>query len=196
LLIALLGIAATAVVVARRTTPEAISTVAAPTDIASLPVLADAAPEVTASTWFNSTPLDSQSLRGKVVLYDFWTFGCINCRHTQPYVQAWHDRYARDGLVVVSVHTPEFAYEADPDNVRRYVRENRITYPVALDPDRSVWAAFGNRYWPAFYLHDRAGHRRLLRIGEGSYASTEDAIRALLGVAASAPRATVDGTAR
>lgn len=162
---------------------------------AALPV-GEQAPPVRARQWLNSRPLTSTDLAGKVVLYDFWTFGCINCRHTQPYVQAWHDRYARDGLVVLSIHTPEFGYEADPANVSRYVRENQVTYPVALDPDSAVWDAFGNRYWPQFYLHDRAGHRRLIRIGEGSYASTEDAIRALLGVPASAPRANVRESGR
>ena len=148
-----------------------------------------AAPAVQADQWLNTAPLTTADLAGKVVLYDFWTFGCVNCRHTQPYVKAWHARYARDGLVVLSVHTPEFGYEADAGNVRDYVRENGITYPVALDPDHRIWDAFDNHYWPQFYLHDRDGHRRLVRIGEGSYDSTEDAIRTLLGVPATAPRA-------
>jgi len=154
-----------------------------------LPILRKDAPAIRASDWLNTEPLDASSLAGKVVLYDFWTFGCVNCRHTQPYVKAWHERYARDGLVVLSVHTPEFGYEADPANVRDYVRENGITYPVALDPDHTVWDAFDNHYWPQFYLHDRTGHRRLVRIGEGSYDGTEDAIRALLGIPPTAPRA-------
>jgi thiol-disulfide isomerase/thioredoxin len=161
-------------------------------DPASVLPVGPKAPAVRASGWLNTAALAPADLAGKVVLYDFWTFGCVNCRNTQPHVKAWHARYAKDGLVVLSIHTPEFGYEADPANVRRYVADNGITYPVALDPDSTVWDAFGNHYWPQFYLHDRQGHRRLVRIGEGSYDSTEDAIRALLGVPTTAPRASVE----
>ena len=149
------------------------------------------APGIRASGWLNSDPLDAADLRGKVVLYEFWTFGCINCRHVLPHVKAWYDRYAADGLVVVGVHTPEFGYEADPSAVADFVRENGIRYPVALDPDGTVWQAFGNRYWPQFSLHDRDGRRRLVKIGEGGYDTTEDAIRALLGVDPRSRRAAV-----
>ena len=147
------------------------------------------APPVEAAGWLNSEPLTPAALAGKVVLYDFWTFGCVNCLHTLPYVKAWHARYAADGLVVIGVHTPEFPAEADPANVTRFVRENGIRYPVALDPRGRVWTAFGTRYWPEFYLHDRQGRRRLTAIGEGGYDRTEDAVRALLGVPAGSPRA-------
>ncbi len=164
---------------------------AAPRDLASSLPIGAQAPQVRAEQWINSTPLRTGDLAGKVVLYDFWTFGCSNCRNTLPYVKAWYARYAGDGLIVVGIHTPEFDYERDPANVQQYVTENAITYPVALDPESVVWRDFDNHYWPQFYLHDRQGHRRLMRIGEGSYDTTEDAIRALLGVAAESPRAVV-----
>ncbi|WP_158221105.1 redoxin family protein [Kineosporia sp. R_H_3] len=190
------------VVVAQRSGADAVSTLtgtdgarpapgaaADPADLAgTLPVGAPA-PAVRAQGWLNTAPLTPADLRGRVVLYEFWTFGCVNCRNVQPYVKAWHARYAADGLVVVAVHTPEFGYEADPDAVRAYVEENGLGYPVALDPDGTVWRDFGNRYWPQFYLHDRDGRRRVVKIGEGGYDTTEDAIRALLGIGADAPRA-------
>lgn len=156
----------------------------------TLPV-GEQAPVVHARGWLNAAARTGPDLRGQVVLYEFWTFGCVNCRNVLPHVRAWAGRYAADGLVVVGVHTPEFGYEADPAAVQRFVRENRIAYPVALDPDGTVWRDFGNRYWPQFYLHDRAGHRRVVKIGEGGYDTTEDAIRALLGVDAGSPRATL-----
>jgi len=190
-LFALLAVAIGAVVVSGRTTPDTISSVAAVNGNTSLPVLAEAAPKITASGWLNTAPLDTQDLEGKVVLYDFWTFGCINCVHTLPHLKAWDERYRVDGLVVLSIHTPEFTYEADPANVHRFVSENDIRYPVALDPDRLTWRAFANRYWPAFYLHDRDGKRRYQHFGEGAYERTEDNIRALLGVDPSSPRAVV-----
>lgn len=149
------------------------------------------APAVRAEGWLNTAPLSPADLHGRVVLYEFWTFGCVNCRNVQPYVKAWHDRYAEDGLVVVAVHTPEFAHEADPAAVRQYVEENGLTHPVALDPRGTVWRDFGNRYWPQFYLHDRNGDRRVVKIGEGGYDTTENAIRALLGVDPGSPRAQV-----
>jgi thiol-disulfide isomerase/thioredoxin len=146
------------------------------------------APAVQPAGWLN-TPQSPASLAGKVVLYYFWTFECINCQHVQPHVKAWHARYAADGLVVLSIHTPEFEVEADPANVAEYVRAQEIRYPVALDPQSRVWRAFGNRFWPAFYLHDRQGRRRLTHFGEGSYGDIESAIRQLLGVGPGAPRA-------
>ncbi|MEO8696820.1 MAG: redoxin domain-containing protein [Acidimicrobiales bacterium] len=168
-----------------------ITSVAAADDATNLPVLLGAAPTVTASGWLNTEPLDARGLEGKVVLYDFWTFGCINCVHTLPHVKAWDQRYRDDGLVVLSIHTPEFSYEADPGNVRRFVADNEIRYPVALDPESVTWRAFANRYWPAFYLHDRGGRRRYQHFGEGAYEQTETIIRALLGVDPSSPRAVV-----
>ena len=190
-LTALIAVAISAVAVSHRTTPGTITSLAATNDIASLPVLTDVAPAVTATGWLNTAPLDAQDLKGKVVLYDFWTFGCINCVNTLPHVKAWDERYRADGLIVLSIHTPEFDYEAVPANVRRFVTENDIRYPVALDPDSVTWRAFANRYWPAFYLHDREGKRRYKHFGEGAYQQTEDTIRALLGVDPSSPRAVV-----
>jgi hypothetical protein len=104
-------------------------------------------------------------------------------------VKSWHERYAADGLLVLSIHTPEFEWEADPDAVAEFVAEEGITYPVALDPDKRTWRRFENHWWPAFYLHDDQGQRRYRHVGEGRYVETEDAIRALLGVDADAPRA-------
>lgn len=154
---------------------------------AALPV-GGQAPAVQPARWLN-TSQTTASLAAKVVLYYFWTFECINCQHVQPYVKAWHARYAADGLVVLSIHTPEFAAEADPANVAAYVRTQEIRYSVALDPDWRIWRSFNNRFWPAFYLHDRQGRRRLTHFGEGGYGDTESAVRELLGVAAGAPRA-------
>lgn len=150
------------------------------------------APPVTAATgWLNTPALHDADLAGHVVLYDFWTFGCVNCQHTLPHVKAWHERYAGDGLVIVSIHTPEFDYEADPANVAEFVDANGIGFPVALDPDREIWRAWDNHYWPAFLLYDGQGRLRLRHVGEGSYDTTEDAIRSLLGVDPTSPRAAV-----
>ena len=195
-LVLLVALAAVAVIIANRSSdgPSAASSV--PTaethvDAANLPVQAESAPLVASATWINTPPLDAAALRGKVVLYDFWTFECSNCQATLPYVKAWYARYASDGLIVLSIHTPEFDRERDPAAVRQFVRDHGIGYPVALDPDSAIWRSFDNHYWPAFYLHDRDGRRRLTHFGEGSYAETENAIRALLGVADSSARAVV-----
>lgn len=184
-LVAVIVAATVAVAVARITPAQRV------TDLAAHgPELAPGGPPaaaVSVDAWLNSAPLTAADLRGKVVLYDFWTFACVNCQHTLPHVEAWYRRYAADGLVVVAIHTPEFSFEADPANVADFVAANGLTFPIALDPQRAVWRSFGNHYWPAFYLHDRAGRRRYEHIGEGGYAATEDAIRALLGVDPSSP---------
>jgi len=135
-----------------------------------------------AAGWLNTEPLTVESLRGKVVLVDFWTYTCINWLRTLAWVRAWSDRYAGDGLVVVGVHTPEFPFERDVDNVRRAVAEMDVRYPVALDPDYAVWEAFANHYWPAAYIADREGQIRHHHFGEGSYDEQERAIQQLLGV--------------
>jgi cytochrome c biogenesis protein CcdA/thiol-disulfide isomerase/thioredoxin len=135
------------------------------------------------SHWFNTPndrPLTMAGLRGKVVLVDFWTYTCINCLRTLPHVEGWYDRYRKDGLVIVGVHTPEFAFEAVPSNVRGAIHRLGVRYPVALDPAYGTWNAYGNRYWPAEYLIDRRGHVRDAHFGEGDYGGTETAIRALL----------------
>jgi thiol-disulfide isomerase/thioredoxin len=133
-----------------------------------------------AAGWLNSPPLRTDELRGKVVLVDFWTYTCINWLRTLPYVRAWHEKYGDRGLVVVGVHTPEFWFEHDPDNVRRAAQEMRVEYPIALDPDYGVWNDFGNRYWPAVYLADAEGRIRYHHFGEGDYDDGERAIQMLL----------------
>lgn len=188
LAVALVG-GAVAVAVAGRADPGTVTGPAPSARSGPLPVEAASAPAVEADGWLNTVDGAAVEVDGKVVLYEFWTFGCSNCRAVLPYVEAWHERYADDGLVVVSIHTPEFDYEADPDAVAEFVADEEIRYPVALDPDRRTWQAFGNHYWPAFYLHDTEGRRRLTHLGEGSYDETEDAIRQLLGVEPDAPRA-------
>jgi thiol-disulfide isomerase/thioredoxin len=121
-------------------------------------------------------------LDGRVVLIDFWTYSCINCLRTLPYIKAWDRRYRRDGLTVIGMHAPEFAFERDAGNVRRAVRSNGIRYPVAQDNDFATWQAYGNQYWPAKYLIDASGRVRYTHFGEGEYGKTEQAIRSLLGV--------------
>jgi cytochrome c biogenesis protein CcdA/thiol-disulfide isomerase/thioredoxin len=133
-----------------------------------------------AVAWLNTPPLTPQSLRGKVVLVDFWTYSCINCLRALPYVKAWNDRYKDHGLVVIGVHTPEFAFEKDEGNVRRAVQDLAVTYPVALDNDYAIWRAFNNRYWPAHYFIDAHGQVRGHHFGEGEYDESERLIRELL----------------
>jgi thiol-disulfide isomerase/thioredoxin len=133
-----------------------------------------------AVAWLNSPPLVTDSLRGKVVLVDFWTYSCINCLRALPYVKAWADKYRAAGLVVIGVHAPEFAFERDEDNVRRAVRELGVTYPVALDNNYTIWRAFKNEYWPAHYFVDANGQIRYHHFGEGDYAESERVIQTLL----------------
>jgi cytochrome c biogenesis protein CcdA/thiol-disulfide isomerase/thioredoxin len=130
--------------------------------------------------WLNSEPLTLDELRGKVVLIDFWTYSCINCLRTLPYVKRWHETYRKDGLVVVGVHTPEFAFERVKGNVEWAVDSFGIDYPVALDNGYDTWDAWQNRYWPAKYLIDRKGHARFAHFGEGAYEESERVIRKLL----------------
>ena len=127
-------------------------------------------------------------LRGKVVLIDFWTYSCINCLRSIPYVRAWHERYRGDGLVVIGVHAPEFAFERDLGNVRGAVADLGIPYPVALDNDFALWRAFHNRFWPAHYFIDHLGRVRYHHFGEGDYERSERVIRQLLAEAGRAPR--------
>ena len=139
------------------------------------------APELTGITaWINSQPTTLAALRGNVVLVHFWTFGCINCIHVQPYVKAWYERYADDGFVVLGVHTPELSYEREIDNVRDAVARADVRYPVAFDPDYATWRAFRNSYWPAFFFVDKAGRIRHVHFGEGDYDGSEAVIRELL----------------
>ena len=132
--------------------------------------------------WFNSQPLTMQKLRGKVVLIDFWTYSCINCLRTLPQLEAWDAKYRKDGLVIVGVHTPEFAFEHVSSNVSGAVKRLGVRYPVVQDNKFAIWNAYSNQYWPAEYLIDRAGHVRHAHFGEGEYDQTEELIRKLLGV--------------
>lgn len=135
------------------------------------------------AAWINSDPLTLRQLRGKVVLIDFWTYTCINCIRTFPYLKLWHSRYADDGLVILGIHTPEFEFEKDFANVQQATRDNGIVWPVAQDNDFATWDAYNNRYWPAKYLIDREGLVRYTHFGEGHYAETEAQIRELLTAA-------------
>ncbi|KRG43161.1 thioredoxin [Stenotrophomonas panacihumi] len=130
--------------------------------------------------WFNSAPLSLPRLRGKVVLVEFWTYSCINCIHVLPHVKQWHADYHDQGLVVVGVHTPEYAYEKQAHNLQAAVQRFGITYPVAQDNDYRTWNAYGNQYWPALYLIDADGRIVYQHFGEGGYAQTEAKIRQLL----------------
>ena len=146
-----------------------------------------AAPEFErVSTWINSKPLTLKGLRGRVVLIDFWTYSCINCLRTLPYIRDWDARYRKAGLTIVGVHSPEFAFERVESNVRENVRKLKLHYPVAMDNDYGTWQAWSNQYWPAKYLIDRNGHVRYYHFGEGEYGKTEQAIRTLLGADAPA----------
>ena len=133
-----------------------------------------------ASLWLNSAPLTPSALRGKVVVIDFWTYSCINCLRSLPYVKAWYEKYKDHGLVVIGVHAPEFAFEKNEANVRRAVKDLGITYPVALDNNYAIWQAFNNQYWPAHYFIDAMGRIRGHHFGEGDYAESEQTILQLL----------------
>jgi thiol-disulfide isomerase/thioredoxin len=136
-----------------------------------------------ATGWLNSPPLTPAGLRGKVVLASFWTYTCINWLRQLPYLRAWAGKYSGQGLVMIGVHTPEFGFEHDPDNVRRAVQEMRIDYPVATDNNYAVWRAFGNNYWPALYFADTQGRLRHHYFGEGGYGQSEMVIQQLLAEA-------------
>jgi cytochrome c biogenesis protein CcdA/thiol-disulfide isomerase/thioredoxin len=133
-----------------------------------------------ATAWLNSPPLSREALRGKVVLVDFWTYSCINCLRTLPYVRAWEAKYRAAGLVVIGVHAPEFAFERDPENVAKAVRDLGVTYPVALDNNHAIWRGFNNSYWSAHYFIDARGRIRYHHFGEGNYAESEKVIQRLL----------------
>jgi thiol-disulfide isomerase/thioredoxin len=136
------------------------------------------APELVAGgQWFNSEPLTLASLRGKVVLIDFWTYSCINCQRTLPYLKAWYDKYKDQGLEIIGVHTPEFAFEHVQSNVEKAVADFGLKYPSVLDNDYGTWSAFGNQFWPRKYLIDLDGFIVYDHAGEGNYAETEAAIQ-------------------
>jgi thiol-disulfide isomerase/thioredoxin len=162
-------------------TPSAITTIEVEEGyVSSLPDYGPA-PELTNEIWLNTDqPLPLSSLSGKVVLLEMWTFSCYNCVNTLPYVRAWHETYAGQGLVIIGNHYPEFDYESKIDNVRGALANLDIRYPVAQDNDRRTWDAYANRYWPVMYLIDKNGHLRYQHIGEGAYNTTEANIQDLL----------------
>jgi cytochrome c biogenesis protein CcdA/thiol-disulfide isomerase/thioredoxin len=156
-----------------------------------LPVYGGAPEFVDNQQWFNTPgdrPLTLKSLRGHVVLVDFWTYSCINCLRTLPYLTAWDRRYRKDGLTIVGVHSPEFPFEKDPGNVEEAIERNGIEYPVAQDNDLATWGAYGNQYWPAEYFIDSRGRVRFAHFGEGEYGEKEKVIRELLVEAGKAPK--------
>ena len=162
----------------------AMTFAAAPFDLFGSPVRLPIEGELPAlhgvTTWLNSTPLTKPGLRGKVVLVDFWTYSCINWRRSLPCVRSWADRYRNHGLVVIGVHSPEFGFEHDVDNVRQAARAMMINYPIAVDNDYAIWRAFENEFWPALYFIDEKGRIRHHKFGEGDYDQSEAVIQNLL----------------
>ena len=152
----------------------------------TLPVEGNLPPLDGAVQWLNSSPLDAQALKGKVVLVDFWTYSCINCLRTLPYLKAWAEKYRDQGLVVIGVHAPEFAFERNVGNVTKAMKDLGINYPVAIDNEFRIWRAFNNEYWPAHYFADAQGRIRYHHFGEGAYAESERVIQQLLREAGAA----------
>jgi cytochrome c biogenesis protein CcdA/thiol-disulfide isomerase/thioredoxin len=160
---------------------EQLANPTAPHQSGNVSVKTSAMPPLAGATrWFNSPPLTRESLRGKVVLVDFWTYSCINCLRTLPYLKAWNEKYRDQGLVIIGVHAPEFAFEKDQNNVEQAIRDLGITYPVAMDNQFAIWNAYKNQYWPAHYLIDAQGQIRDRHFGEGAYSETEQMIQDLL----------------
>jgi thiol-disulfide isomerase/thioredoxin len=177
-------IAALSVYVATRVEPKDLG------GAGDLSVKAKSVPSLAAAKgWINSSPLTPDDLRGKVVVYDFWTYSCVNCVRTLPHLKALYDRYGSQGLVIVGIHSPEFDFEKNHDNVQKAVRQLDVTWPVALDDGMAIWNSFKNNYWPEEYLTDRDGRLRQVYIGEGEYDQKEDDVRTLLGVPSNSPRA-------
>jgi thiol-disulfide isomerase/thioredoxin len=186
----LIAVAIGAVLVGAHTDP---GKVAGPVDTAHLKV-GPPAPAVVSSAWINSPPLTQADLRGKVVLYDFWTYSCINCVRTFPYIRSWFDRYTANGLVIVGIHSPEFDFEKVHANVVAAVKRDDVTWPVAIDNNMKIWNEFKNNSWPADYIADQNGHIRYTSVGEGGYVDAENVIRTLLHVSSNAPRANASVT--
>jgi thiol-disulfide isomerase/thioredoxin len=167
---------------ASQATSTSTGTSTASTEVAALPPHGKPLPEFQGiQQWLNSNPISIADLKGKVVLVQFWTFSCINCQRTLPYVTRWHRQYANRGLSVIGIHTPEFAFEREPNNIKQALQKHNITYPVPIDNEYKTWSAYSNRYWPHLFLADRQGLLRYDHIGEGAYDTTEQTIRQLLG---------------
>lgn len=133
------------------------------------------------SQWLNSKPLAIADLKGSPVLVQFWTFSCINCQRTLPTITRWHRQYADRGLKIIGIHTPEFAFERDANNIKKALEQHQITYPIPIDNDYKTWKAYDNNSWPHLFLADRQGFLRYDHVGEGAYEETEQIIRQLLG---------------
>jgi thiol-disulfide isomerase/thioredoxin len=192
LFLALAVFAVAGVLVASQSNPNSVT---GPVDTSHLPLGPPLPGLSDAKGWINSSPLAPSDLQGKVVVYDFWTYSCVNCVRSLPYLRSWYDRYRQYGLVVIGIHSPEFDFEKDHGNVTNAVKHLNVDYPVALDDDMAIWNQFGNQYWPETWVADRQGRLRYQHVGEGDNATTEDVLRRLLGVPASAPRArVVNGT--
>lgn len=194
-LLAVIGAGAVLTIKTTRTEAQAEAATGTP-EVSPLPGYGPA-PELTNAVWLNTDdgkPLALADLRGKVVLLHFWTFDCINCIHTLPYVKAWYERYTADGLVVIGDHFPEFTYERDLNNLKSAVERLDIPYAVAQDNDGTTWNAYNQMYWPTVYLIDKQGNLRYRHIGEGAYADTEAAIQSLLAEPYAAPAATPEAT--
>ncbi len=136
--------------------------------------------EIASETWINSEKINWDELRGKVVVVDFWTFACYNCKNTLPYKKAWDEKYRAQGLVVLGVHTPELSFEKDVENVRKAVKEYNIKYPVAIDGDFANWNRYNVWAWPTWFIVDKEGYIRYTHVGEGDYAGSEQVIQELL----------------
>jgi len=139
-----------------------------------------AAPDFDGKVWLNSSPLALDKLKGKVVMVEFWTYGCYNCVNVEPYIKKWYGRYKDQSFEVIAVHSPEFSHEHKLENVRAHVERKGIKYPVVIDNDFAIWRRYSNRYWPAMYLIDKQGQLRYRTIGEGRYRQTEEMIQSLL----------------
>jgi thiol-disulfide isomerase/thioredoxin len=161
----------------------AVPPTAPPVPRLNLPDLGPAPELAGTGQWFNSAPTTVAALRGKVVIVDFWTFACYNCNNTLPYIKGWYDKYADQGLVILGVHTPEFAYEHEAGNVANAIQEKGIKFPVVQDNDYQTWQAYDNHYWPSFFFIDATGRIRHTHIGEGAYDESEQVIRQLLAEA-------------
>lgn len=144
-------------------------------------ILMTKAPKIIGETWFNSQPLAPKDLKGKIVLYDFWTYSCVNCQRTIPHLKEWWAKYKNMGFVMIGIHSPEFEFEKNPKNVEQAIKEMGIEWPVVMDNDHKNWDNFANRYWPAKYLADKDGNIIYTHFGEGNYKETEMAIQELIG---------------
>ena len=180
-----LGIASATTAKALGTTTKVIQTPSMnlkEPELISLSTPSNKIPEfVDITNWLNSTPQTVDALKGNVVLVQFWTFACINCQRTLPYIVQWHRKYAASGLKVIGIHTPEFAYEREINNIKRAVKRHEISYPVGIDNQYKTWENYKNEYWPHLFLADRQGFLRYDHIGEGAYDTTEKTIIKLLG---------------